>query len=79
MTPRETIDKAVKATDAILEQWQRAEEVLQRFMVNGTGVHSDPTGLKIDLKIVAERIALAQAIAHETDWPTAADYADAEG
>ena len=77
MTGRAKIARAAQATDAILEHWQRSREVLETFMINGFGVHADPGSLKLDLAIVAERIAKAQAIARETEWPAPEDY-DAE-
>ena len=74
MTGRAKIARAAQATDAILEHWH---EALETFMTNGFGVHADPGSLKLDLAIVAERIAKAQAIARETEWPAPEDY-DAE-
>ena len=78
MTPREKIEAAAKATDAIFEHWQEIEGTLGNFVVNGFGVHADPSSLKFHLARLAEQVAKAREIAAATDWPTGADY-DAAG
>ena len=70
------IAKAMKMTDEVCEQMEKAREQLSVAWVNGYGVFTDPSGIKSSLRAARDAINAAIEKMSACDWPVGEDYRD---
>ena len=72
------IQAAATATDKVFELVGNAlgalDEQFEGRVINGCGVHRDPSQARLALFVAIDELNKAKAIMEATAWPTNADY-----